>query len=187
MRIIFWFLIFFILALRIYSSFIFQPVFPDGTKIRVKSRIASQPIVYGNFQKVTVEGYDVYLPSYPEISYADRVVIEGKVQGKKLIDPKLIELEVESGILSKLRKEILGFYQRSLPQPHSGLVGGLTLGAKTALPLTFWKALVKGGTAHVVVASGMNVSLVAKFLISLMAVFLPRRRAIPFAVSGVWI
>ena len=60
------------------------------------------------------------------------------------------------------------------------------MGSKAGLPASFWEALKKTGTAHVVVASGMNVTLVTSFLIGILIIFLPRRKAIPLALVGVW-
>jgi competence protein ComEC len=77
-------------------------------------------------------------------------------------------------------------YQKSLPEPHASLLAGLTLGSKAGLPASFWETLKKTGTAHVVVASGMNVTLVAGFLIGILVILLPRKKAIPLALAGVW-
>jgi competence protein ComEC len=55
------------------------------------------------------------------------------------------------------------------------------------MPSDFWDSLKNTGTAHVVVASGMNVSLVAGFLVSFFTFFLHRRKALYLALLGVWI
>jgi competence protein ComEC len=62
----------------------------------------------------------------------------------------------------------------------------VTIGSKSLIPKRLWEELKTSGTAHVVVASGMNVTLVAKFLISSLVIFLSRRKALFLAVGGVW-
>ena len=65
-------------------------------------------------------------------------------------------------------------------------MAGVTLGSKSSLPTHFWESLKLSGTAHVVVASGMNVTLVASFLMGILVLFLPRQRAVPVALLGIW-
>lgn len=127
----------------------------------------------------------VYLPLYPEIHYGDLVTIAGVVKDGKL-EEAVLEKKTESrGFFANLREALVSFYQKSFPEPHASLVAGIVLGAKN-LPSSFWQALTKTQTAHVVVASGMNVTMVIGFLISLFVLFLARRKAIPFALTAVW-
>jgi competence protein ComEC len=161
--------------------------------VRVTTRISSEPIRYENTQYTRVEGLTVYLPLFPEVYYGDEVVIEGEVkEGKSgliLDKPKLKWVEDGkgiSGVLYRFRNRLVEFYKSSLPEPHSSLVAGYTIGSKSEMPPAFWESLKKSGTAHVVVASGMNVSLVAGFLMTSLVVALPRRKAVPLALVGVW-
>ncbi|MBU0572409.1 ComEC/Rec2 family competence protein [Patescibacteria group bacterium] len=164
-----------------------RPVYSDGDKIKISTKVSSEPIKYDTSQRLILVGLKIYLPNYPEIGYGDKVVVEGIVRDGKLNDPKLISLEPVTGILYKTRNNIIRVYQKSLPEPHASLLAGLTLGSKAGLLAGFWEALKKTGTAHVVVASGMNVTLVASFLIGILIILLPRRKAIPLALVGVWI
>ncbi|MCK4828576.1 ComEC/Rec2 family competence protein, partial [bacterium] len=123
---------------------------------------------------------------FPEIYYGDRVVIEGLVEDDQLKDPVLVKKEESSGLLYQFRKNIIKVYQKSLPEPHSSFVAGVTLGSKASVPRDFWQALKDSGTIHVVVASGMNVTLVAGFLMNFLILFFPRKRAIPTALLGIW-
>jgi len=163
-----------------------RPIYSDGDKIKITTKVSSEPIKYDTSQRLILVGLKTYLPNYPEISYGDKVVVEGTVGDGKLNDPKLISLEPIAGILYKTRNNIIKVYQKSLPEPHASLLAGLTLGSKAGLPADFWETLKETGTAHVVVASGMNVTLVAGFLIGILIMLLPRRKAIPLALAGVW-
>ena len=186
MRYIFWIILVFLLGIRIYIFLKSIPVYPDGTKIRIKATVPGEPLRFENSQYLKVKNFKLYLPKYPEINYGDRILIEGIVQGGRLEKAKLIEAKRSGRMLIKLRQNILEFYQKSLPHRHASLVAGVVLGSKQDIDTDFWEKLKNTGTVHVVVASGMNVSIVAKFLISFLVLILPRRKAIPLALAGIW-
>jgi len=66
-------------------------------------------------------------------------------------------------------------------------VTGIVLGSKKGILPSFWEELKKTGTAHVVVASGMNVSLVASFLVLFLIPVVGRRKALLFSLLGIWV
>lgn len=183
MKFLFWGGLVFSLVFRIIFS---KPEYLEGKKIRITSTVREEPIKYSFFQKISLKGLKVYLPKYPEISYGDKVVVEGVVKEGKLEKGVLVKLEKSQGILIKFRRKILEFYQKSLPEPHASLIAGITLGVRGEIPDNFWQGLVNSGLAHVVVASGSNVSLVAGFLVVILSLFVPRRKAIPFLLIGIW-
>lgn len=177
----------FLIILVIFRFFTTRPTFSDGQKIRITDRVSLEPIRYPTSQRILLSGLKIYLPTFPEIHYGDRVVVEGRVEGDKLIKAELISLSENQGVLFKTRKKLVGIFQKSLPEPHASLVAGVTLGSKSSLPVRFWESLKLSGTAHVVVASGMNVTLVAGFLMGILVIFLPRQRAVPAALLGIWV
>ena len=195
MRYLIWLLLVLLVVIRQVTT---RSSYSDGDKIRITSKVTSEPIRYETSQQVSLQGLKTYLPLYPDIHYGDRVVVEGVVaagpkglwpggMNYKLNSPTLIDLQESQGILYKLRSSLVKIYESSLPEPHAALVAGITLGSKASLPTGFWEALKKTGTAHVVVASGMNVTMTASFLMGLFILFLPRRKAIPLAFLGIWI
>ena len=161
--------------------------FSDGQKVRISDRVKEEPVRYSYNQGFRLSGLRIYLPKYPEVSYGDRVVVEGVVDSGKLSNAKLIQLKKGNGLLLGLRERLIKFYESSLPQPYSGLIAGMVLGSKTGLSESFWESLKKTSTAHVVVASGMNVTLVAGFLVGATCLFLPRRKGVILAILGVWL
>ncbi|OGM04310.1 hypothetical protein A2715_02730 [Candidatus Woesebacteria bacterium RIFCSPHIGHO2_01_FULL_39_32] len=175
-----------LLIVRIVYFYQNQPSYPYGTIIRINDRVTSEPIRYTNSQYIKLQGFKIYLPLYPEVYYGDEVIVEGKVEDDELKNPKLVEVKESKSVLYSFRKRLIEFYQRNLPQPHSSLIAGVTIGSKASIPKDFWEALKRTGTAHVVVASGMNVTLVSQFLISFLALMLQRGKAIPLALIGVW-
>ncbi len=183
MRFVVWALLLGLVFLRILASI---PKYKEGQKIRISQKVTSEPVRYSYYQSLNLSGLRVYLPKYPEVLYGDEVLVEGTIEDGKLSDAVLLELRQGTGPLFLLRKKLVNFYESSLPQPFSGLVSGVTLGSKSGLSADFWERLKLTGTAHVVVASGMNVTLVAGFLVGVTCLFLPRRSAIPLAIAGVW-
>ena len=171
-----------------------KPTYKDGQQVRITGKITGVPIKYSTVQRVDIAGLKTYLPLFPEVFYGDKIVVEGviglsadKAGGKNLKNPALKEIVSNGNFLDRFRQKMISFYQNFLPEPHASLVAGITLGAKSSLPGGFWESLKKTGTAHVVVASGMNVTFVAGFLIAVFALFFSRRRAIPFVLAGIFL
>jgi competence protein ComEC len=163
-----------------------RPIYHDGDFIRITSRVYNEPIVYERQQYLTLQGLKIYLPKYPKISYGDHIIATGTVDGDKLKYAELVEIKENDNLLYSLRQKLIGFYKSSLPEPYGSLVAGITLGSKN-MPESFWNKLKLTGTAHVVVASGTNVTMVATFLISTLTYFFSRRRAVFMAVAGIFI
>lgn len=181
-RFLLWFLL---IVLVVFRFVLTRPLYKNGQKVRVTSRVLQEPVRYTYLQRISIAGLKVSLPLFPEITYGDTVIVEGTVEKGDLKKAVLLDLKKSEGLLYKLRYKIISFYQKSLPEPSASLVSGMVLGSKASIPEKFWEDLKATGTAHVVVASGMNVSIVAGFLVGLFVLFLPRRRAIPFVLGGI--
>lgn len=174
-----------LISLIVFRYFTTRPVYQNGDTVRITSTVYSDPIIYPGTQSVKVAGLRVYLPLFPEVSYGDKVVIEGVVNGDKLKSPKLISVKENVGFGSSLRNKIIFFYQQVLPQPMSGLIAGVVLGSKGTLSSEFYNQTKIAGVAHVIVASGTNVTFVVSFLMGVLTLFLPRRKAILFVILGI--
>lgn len=82
------------------------------------------------------------------------------------------------GVLMKLRTRMLGKLGEILPEPQAGLVAGLTVGERAAIPSALALAMRRTGTTHIVAISGFNVAMMTSTLfLFLMAVALPRKKA----------
>ena len=182
-----WGVVILILFIRIFVSIDFKDTISDGTKVKLSGRVSSEPYKYERSQSVLVNGYYAYLPLYPEINYGDELIVEGVVEGHTLKDPQLISLKKNNNRLLTFRLSVLSVYESSLPQDHAALVAGMSIGSKGLITKEFRDKLRNTGTAHVVVASGMNVALVAGFLINLLIGFINRNKAIIIAFIGIWI
>lgn len=164
-----------------------KPKYNDGDKIRISSSVYQEPIKYDYSQQIKLYDLKIYLPLFPEINYGDEIIVEGIVQDKELINPKLINYKKPQNILLGFRQKLLSFYNKNLPKDHFALVSGVVLGSKQGIGKQFWQILRNSGTAHVVVASGMNVTLVAGFLLSLFLVLFSRKKAVTFSIIGIWV
>lgn len=180
MRCFFWTAIIILLFIRFQTS---KPVYKSGDSIRITSKVYTEPIVYEREQYLVLKNLKVYLPKYPEITYGDLLVVEGVVEGDRLKIPKLISLEKGESVF-KFRSNIIDFYKKSLPEPYSSLVAGIVIGSKN-MPDSFWQTLKDTGTAHVVVASGTNITMLAGFLTSSLTLLINRKKAIPIALVAI--
>ncbi|MBN1168342.1 ComEC/Rec2 family competence protein [Candidatus Woesebacteria bacterium] len=157
-----------------------------GQRIKISSRVKTEPINYTDSQRIVLEGFIFYLPNYPRIEYGDDLIIEAEVGDRYLKNVKIIDHQKPDSIAFKLRRQVNSFYRSAIPEPHSSLIAGMTIGSKASIPEKFWESLKRSGTAHVVVASGMNITLVSMFLLSILILFLPRNKALWVALAGVW-
>lgn len=158
----------------------------EGT-LRIKGRVASEPTMYDSSQGISLGGYSIYIPLHSSVSLGDTLIVEGEAKDGVIKKGKIIFHEESSNPLYNFRKKLLAFYSSVLPGESAALVSGTTIGSKQLLTRDFWDTLTATGTAHVVVASGMNVTIVSKFVLDLLVCVFPRRKAIPFALSGVWV
>ncbi len=181
MRYLIWLLLTLLIIFRFFTT---RPVYKDGDKVRITAVIYSDPVRYPSSQYTKIAGLKVYLPSVPTLSYGDKVVVEGTVNGDRLEKPKLVSVG-SGGPIPNFRNKIIDFYLNSLPQPEAGLLAGIVLGAKGGLTADFYNMTKITGVAHVVVASGTNVTFVVSFLSSILFIFLSRRRAILFVILGI--
>ena len=171
-----------LLTLLIFARYLVtRPIYKDGDMVRITTTVYSDPIDYPTSQYLKIAGLKTYLPKYPEISYGDKIIIEGVTKDGKLEKPKLVNVEPSTGATSKLRNGVIDFYESVLPEPMSGLLAGIVLGAKGALQSDFYNQTKLAGVAHVVVASGTNITFVVSFLMGVLTIFLSRRLTSPFA------
>lgn len=179
-----WFGLIVLLLARLATT---APDYKQGYHVRITGRVGSVPLVFDKDQRILLADLKIYLPKYPEIAYGDWVVVEGWVDKDFLKNPQLVNHQKTSNPLMQLRQRMIAFWKRTIPQPHASLVAGIVLGAKEGMPQDFWESLQGSGTTHVVVASGMNVTMVASFLIAVLVLIMQRRYAVYVALVCVWI
>lgn len=188
-----WFLFISLILLIILRYFMTRPSYNDGDNVRITASVLSDPVRYSTSQGLKLAGLKIYLPPHQcdgagvcrDISYGDRIVVEGVVNNGKLDNPKLIKILDQKSILSGFRNNIVSFYQQVLPVKEAGLLGGVVLGSKNSLSQDFYKQTKNIGVAHIVVASGTNVTFVVSFLMGIATLVFPRKKAIAFVILGI--
>src|SRR3989344_3478041 len=102
-----------------------------------------------------------YLIHYPEIE----IISHGN--GNKI-----------KSILFSLKEKFLEKMNIAIPPPESLLMGGLIVGEKAAFSQELRKSFVDTGTIHIVALSGYNITIIAEWIMKLLASF-PRN-------FGIW-
>jgi len=164
---------------------------------------------------VAIYGYTkvlVYADRLTDVSYGDRVVVEGVVKKPEAFEtdthrtfnyPKYLLAHgithvvsygtvnvVKSGegnqIVARLL-QVKHFFirgiERVLPEPESALLAGLLLGEKQSLGNSITDAFRAAGVVHIIVLSGYNVALVIKAVLAIAGALLPRVAA--FSIAGI--
>lgn len=173
-----------LIVLVIFKFFNSLPKYKNGDKVKITTTVYSEPIQYERYQYLKINGLKVYLQKYPEVNYGDRIEVIGRVEGTTLKGVTFKVSEKEVGYFSNFRNNLVSFYKSSLPEPYSSLVAGITLGSKN-MPSDFWEKLKLTGTAHIVVASGTNISLLTSFLLLASSLFIKRKHAVFITLTGI--
>jgi len=146
-------------------------------------------------------GILVFADLYPQFSYGDRVRLQGKLQkpenfetdtgrvfnyvsylGKdkifyQMFYPEIELIDSQGGNFIKrnlfaLKDAFLRSIKKVVPDPHSALLGGITVGAEESLGDKLQDDFRKTGIIHIVVLSGYNVTIVAEFFMRMFS-FMP--------------
>ena len=89
--------------------------------------------------------------------------------------------------LSGVRVRASLLLERHLPRRYSPVAEGLMLGGSLRLDPDVKLAFRRSGTAHVLAASGYNISIVAGLLLALLRPLLGARRALPFVLLAIFV
>lgn len=181
MKYLIWPIIVILIVLRYVST---RPSYNEGDHLRISTTVMTDPVLYETSQYLKVVGLKVYLPLFPRVNYGDKILIEGIVEKGKLSNARLISNQ-ETQTLSRVRNKLVNFFSKSLPQPMSGLLGGIVLGSSRDIPGEFYNKTKNSGLTHVIVASGTNVSFLVSFLVGISAIYFKRKSAILFVILGI--
>ncbi len=198
------FLVLFLLILLFVLRWKTLPSLPDflpGQAVRISGVLREEPKIISSTQSFSLLRMEIKTLRYPEYHYGDQLIVVGSlkkgVTGEWFLEyPEIEEVTPLQGVgiehkilasISAWRRRIEKVYRFSLPEPQASLMAGIVLGSKSGFPNDFYQALRQTGTLHVVVASGMNITLVAIFLVNFFVLFLNRRLAVAFAFLGIWL
>src|SRR2546423_7639830 len=76
--------------------------------------------------------------------------------------------------LFAIRHGLIEAVDRALPEPQAALVLGVVFGYRAALPAILEQQMIASGLIHIVVISGLKVSLLARLISEGMGRWLPR-------------
>jgi len=153
----------------------------EEAQIEIKAPIIAEPVLKENYQKIIIPKIVIYTDRYPRYHYGDIINIKGKV--KPFSDFRSYNSIIVSGKMSypsiefftstkfSLRKtalfvknKITSSLQKIIPEPKSSLLISLMFGAKNNLTSVLEKQIRKCGLSHVIVASGLHLSIITKAL-----------------------
>lgn len=174
----------------------------DSQSVEFETILLNEPQESGTVQKFTLNehGDRIFVTTslYPRFHYAQNIHIFGTLKKKVINNEKIIltmyfpkiEAEEHEGnivlaLTSFVRQNIISFFQKNLPPLHSSLLLGIVFGIQGDLSKSFGDDLRNTGVFHVVAASGMNVTLLAGFLSSLMSLLFRRQVAIAIAILAI--
>lgn len=162
------------------------PHIKSGQTIKISGTVQQEPRISGQRKNIKLQGITIWLPGAADIFYGDRVVVQGLYKNGAVESGEVVSHQKSSFFLHVLRQKIINLYKQTLPEPHASLLAGIVIGARGEIPDEFKQALRNTGTSHVVVASGMNVTMMAAALLAFLIPLVGRRRALWWSVGGVW-
>ena len=184
-----------LLAIRFFQSFSSQTQYQGGEVIKLTATLLTEPVVKGNRQEFTLNNIQIFAPRFPQYHYGNQLVLEGRLTAREtskksnwLLKKKqhalvmyFPHIERSSsqtlviGGIAQMRTHVHVIIKSFLPGTEASLLAGILLGSKEGYSDRFFEALRNTGTLHVVAASGMNVSLVASFVMGVFIHVFPRR------------
>jgi len=164
--------------------------YQNGETLKITATLRSEPQRTGNLQKFDLIGIKIITWSYPEYHFGDRIEVMGVIKQQGLAFPQITVLEGKKNSLGSFilgwRTHFESIYKKTLPEPQSSLLSGIVLGSKSSLPQDLYQDFKKTGIMHIVVASGMNVTILASTMISFLLLFLSRRLAVVLSCILIW-
>lgn len=178
------------------------PRLSDGEEISFTTRLITTPKEKNHTQQFFLkapngESILVRTTKYPRYLYGQLLKVTGTVDHYVLDNGKVITImsfpqiqivqkDMNLLFLSAIwiRERIRETFSASLPPTASSLLLGIVLGQKS-LPDEFVQDLQATGLMHVVAASGMNVALVAGFLMTFLNHYFNRSLTIKLSILGI--
>ncbi len=201
-----------ILLVVLISRFFFvlhsAKTYHDGEVVTIKTLLLSDIDNYNKNSSLIINLPDSFPPQrvnlvFPagnNIHYGQHLIITGTIKFKMLDNgntvismyfPKFTIVPTMTDVLFSplylLRKNIIKGYQLKLSDIDSSLLLGIVFGIKENMPKAFSQQLRATGVTHVIAASGMNVTMVAGFLIAMFSKFFKRKPAIIFSLFGLFL
>ncbi|MDO9580767.1 MAG: ComEC/Rec2 family competence protein [Bacteroidales bacterium] len=153
----------------------------EEAQIEINARIITEPILKESYQRIVIPKIVIYTDRYPRYNYGDIINIKGKVE--PFADFRSYSSVIVSGRMSYpsiellspakfsfrkasllIKSKIVSSLQKIIPEPKSSLLISLMFGSKNNLGSVLEKQIRKCGLSHVIVASGLHLSIITKAL-----------------------
>jgi len=161
----------------------------------IRGVVMSKPIISQNIQSFMVNNINIQTSKNYQIGIGDIVIISGTYKERVInplykekylntkdliIESKYMDNTIKKRIfkypnielvyrLSLLKQWAIRQYNTKLSYDSAGLLSGMVLGAKEALSYDLYSKMKASGLAHLVVASGSNIALVAVTVLAMLA------------------
>lgn len=187
-------LLFILVVARVGLSFLFAPALIDGQQVTFKTTILSEPQEQHGLYTFAVSysngwgSQTIHITVNQDLSYGQAVTIAGNVRKRVINDKRIVYSiyfptitptqsvsEIPLRVSSLLRKRVQSIYERAVTKDEASLLLGIVLGVKGSFSQNLLQAFKITGVMHVIAASGMNVTLVAAFLVSLLGRYFKRQ------------
>ncbi len=151
-----------------------------------------------------------WLPKYPKVNYGDEVAFRCELEKPESFDgfrydkylrsrgvlavcwrPESVDIRASEsasimGSLLSFKRSILDQTEEVFSEPHSTFLAGLLFGGKGSLATDLRQDFIDTGTAHILAASGYNVSIFSRFFfLFLVAIFFRRKSALAIVAGAV--
>src|SRR3989344_2830920 len=181
-----------------------------GQRMSLVGIVSDEPEQKENYNKLVLEDEKreskilVYLPSYPQYKYGDKLKISGILKRPEkfgdnfdwpaylakddiyyeMFYPQTEFVSAGNGFWLKeklfaLKAKFFLAVASVVPEPHSAFLGGITIGARESLPKDLQEKFRTTGVAHIVALSGYNITIVAGTIMLFFSFFPPY-----LAISG---
>ena len=153
----------------------------EEARIEINARIIAEPILKESYQRIVIPKIVIYTDRYPRYNYGDIINIKGTV--KPFADFRSYSSIIVSGRMSNpsielispakfslrkvsllIKNKIVSSLQKIISEPQSSLLVSLMFGAKNNLTSVLEEQIRKCGLSHVIVASGLHLSIITKAL-----------------------
>jgi len=180
-----------------------QSAIKEEKQIEIEAPIIAEPILKTNYQRILIPHIVINTERFPVYQYGDILKIKGKIQplqefrsyssilvSAKMSYPK-IEL-VASGRFSfkkialSFKNKIIHLLQKVIPEPQVSLLASIMFGGKHNLTVSLEEEIQKSGVSHIIVASGLHLSIITQMLFALLGVFC-LGNLLNFILSGLFI
>ena len=154
------------------------------TRVRIEATIYGMtPVRYGDL--VLLSGEIQQPPRFDQFDY--RAYLSEQGIAGVMPSARLVRVTSHGGdplhtALLVLRHAVIAAVDRALPEPQAALLLGVVFGYRAALPSVLQQQMIASGLIHIVVISGLKVSLLARIIHQALDRWLPK--AAPMIAVG---